>query len=190
MHALTNHRIRLLGLIGAALLLASCGMFSDEDPANASRRDDNAERLQTSQPAETMGYSPTIETINRWINTWEEPGKLSYVYLQGANGEILGYYILEGLPVSYCANVSPNFDIASRSNDPDLVVPAPAMDGVYYSGSGSCNTYYGFDAVTGNYIEYTAGLGINVLLFDQPMPNQANAQPLGYSTVEDVENDG
>lgn len=35
-----------------------------------------------------MKYSPTRETINKWIETWDKPGKLSYVYLQNANGEV------------------------------------------------------------------------------------------------------
>jgi hypothetical protein len=63
-------------------------------------------------------------------------------------------------------------------------VPAPGVDGVYYSG-GQCNSYYGKDATTGAYVEYTAGLGINVLLFDEPLPRQ-DVEPLGPTSVEDV----
>lgn len=138
-----------------------------------------------------MAYSPTRETINFWIDTWDEPGKLSFVYLQGANGEFLGYYVLEGLPVSYCAALTPTYETLEPHGDNDGVVsvPAPSMDGVYYVGGDQCNTYYGCDATSGAYIEYTAGLGINVLLFDEPMPRQEerNIQPLGDATVDNVE---
>jgi hypothetical protein len=51
------------------------------------------------------------------------------------------------------------------------------VDGVYYSG-GECNTYYGKDATTGSFIEYTVGLGINVLLYNQPLPNHPNVPNL------------
>jgi hypothetical protein len=136
-----------------------------------------------------MQHPITRISVNGWIATWDEPGKLAYVYLQGANGELLGYYILEGLPVSYCVSLTPTYtweDIPGDGSSTKAQVPAPAMDGVYYGGAGACNTYYGFDAGTGAYIEYTAGLGINVLLYDQPLPRQ-DVQPLGFSTIEDVE---
>lgn len=134
-----------------------------------------------------MDYSPTRETINFWVDTWDEPGKLSYVYLQSATGDLLGYYILKGLPVSYCAALTPTYDLLDVKGDdmgPALQVPSPGVDGAYYSG-GQCSSYYGQDATTGAYVEYTAGLGINVLLYDAPLPRQ-DVEPLGPSTVADV----
>src|SRR3546814_18270023 len=57
--------------------------------------------------AHTGTYSPTRETKNFWIDTWmKKPGKKSYVYIQNANGQY-GYYILKGLPVTYCVGLLP-----------------------------------------------------------------------------------
>jgi hypothetical protein len=181
----------VLGLL--AFVLAGAALAACEDGTAGSSQTDEAESRQNSydrqvagQPAESMGYSPSRDTINFWIKTWDQPGKLSFVYLQGANGEMLGYYVLEGLPVSYCASLTPNYEIVRRGDAGGamLAVPAPGVDGVYYSG-GQCNSYYGKDATTGAYVEYTAGLGINVLLFDEPLPRQ-DVEPLGPTSVEDV----
>jgi heat shock protein HslJ len=179
----------------AAALIATTALFAsgcnDQKKAANSERatvDDTFAKLQAAQPAHAMAYSPTRATKNFWIDTWgKSPKKLSYVYLQAAEGKMLGYYVLEGLPVSYCTSLVPTFDIDSDSNG-KVTTPRPSMDGTYSTGTGGCNSYYGKDATTGAYIEYTAGLGINVLLFDQPLPPQktGGAIALGPTSVTDV----
>lgn len=193
MHRLiSRHIIILLFAIGAlAFILAGCDSNHGEGTAQKKEQatqQSNYNRLVATEPAHTMNSSPTRATINDWIDTWSKPGKLSYVYLQNSSGQITGYYVLKGLPVSYCTSLTPNYKIVvpeiTGDNNVPLEVPAPAIDGVYYSG-GECNTYYGFDATTGAYVEYTAGLGINVLLYDQPLPPQklGDAIPLGPTNV-------
>lgn len=175
--------------IAVLLTASSC----DAEPSTARTESDiqqqNYADLAKSQPLETMDYSPTRETINAWIRTWgKEPGKLSYIYLLAGDGTYLGYYVLKGLPVSYCAMGSPTYvweDTPNDDNDVPEIVPAPGMDGAYYSG-GQCGTYYGIDATTGAYIEYTAGLGINVLLYEEPLPLQVKVEPLGPTSLDDV----
>lgn len=164
------------------LALSACS----EGDVDGQNRNASHDVMQENQPAQNMEYSPTRETINFWVDTWDEPGKLAYVYLQNPDGELLGYYVLEGLPVSYCAQISPNYQIEGSGNR--VVTPAPANDGAYY-GEGNCDTYYGKDATTGAYVEYTAGMGINVLLFDQPLEQYNGADPLGPTSVDDVEDD-
>lgn len=193
MRALITTR-RVLGALFTTLFLAvflvAC---TDSGPSSSEKESESRagsyDAQVAAQPAKRMEYSPTRETINFWIDTWDEPGKLSYVYLQSPDGSILGYYILKGLPVSMCAGLTPPYEVIRRGSESQMAVPAPGVDGVFYSG-GQCNTYYGQDA-SGLYVEYTAGLGINVLLFDQPMPPQeverrGGAHPLGFTSVEDV----
>lgn len=165
--------------------LAACG---GGQPAAQKResaiQQSSYDRLSKQQPAQTMNYSPTRASINFWIKTWDEPGKLAYVYLQAANGQLLGYYVFEGLPVSYCAGLTPSYRTIDQGDQgADLVVPAPSVDGVYYSG-GQCNAYYGKDATSGTYIEYTAGQGISALVYSEPLP-RADVQPLGFTTIKD-----
>lgn len=186
---------RALTLTAAlALGLASMSACTGErgSPAaqqrESTRQQQTYERLSAAQPARAMSYSPTRETINFWIDTWSKPGKLSYVYLQASNGQLVGYYIFKGLPVSYCAMLTPPYrwerhDVGESTGD--VQVPGPGMDGAYYSG-GQCSAYYGRDATTGSYIEYTVGTGISALVYERPLPRQ-DVEPLGYTQVEDVQ---
>ena len=171
-----------IAAVGVAVLaLTGC----TEPTADEKSRDDAYQKVMERQPGKTLEYSPTRETINFWVDTWNEEGKLSYVYLQNTSGDVIGYYVLKGLPVSYCAQISPPDYVDHGSSGSNVARKAPANDGAYY-GDGNCNTFYGQDATSGSYIEYTAGLGINVLLFDSPMPNQGDAKPLGPTSVDDV----
>lgn len=180
------HRfVKIAGAAVSALALALGATACEDgetDTATKERtiRNGGYDTLAGKQPAKTMQYSPTRETINFWVDTWNKPGKLSYVYLQNSEGKLIGYYVLKGLPVSYCSANTPNYEIWE---DPDengaLLLPAPGLDGTYEASGAACTTYYGQDATTGAYIEYTVGLGINVLLYDQPLPQHNNVPPLG-----------
>lgn len=187
MHRLTRHRrsrISIVALLLAiVLLLAACDDDKDDAQGKETSTGQSAyEKLVARQPAHDMTYSPTRNTVNFFIDTWgKNPNKLSYVYLQNANGDLLGFYTLRGLPVNYCVSLRPNYKIEKTEipgdNTAVLSVPAPSADGVYYGPGAGCSTYYGRD-VNGDYIEYTVGLGINVLLYDQPLPNRPNVPSL------------
>lgn len=186
-----NKKVAVIAALASVFALSAC----EEVPDDATEREDKSrsktyESLVDAQPAGTMRFSPTRATKNFWIETWDEPGKLSYVYLLNGNGEPFGYYILEGLPVTYCVGLIPPYKLLDPTGDgvtANLVVPGPSVDGTYSSGS-NCSTYYGKDAVTGAYIEYTAGLGINPFVYDQPAQQFADAQPLGDATLAKVKN--
>lgn len=184
-----RHKLKLAAAGIAVSALALVGCSETQKSSDEQTRDEAYSKVMKSQPGKTLDYSPTRETINFWVDTWNEPGKLSYVYLQNTSGDVIGYYVLKGLPVSYCAQISPP-DRMDAQHDGDstgtVVRKAPANDGAYY-GDGNCNTFYGQDATSGAYVEYTAGMGINVLLFDAPMPNQSDAKPLGPTSVKDVD---
>jgi hypothetical protein len=184
-----------IGLIICWLFLfgGGCSASNYNDTAagqeNATRKS-NYDRLVENQPAHTMTYSPTRETKNFWIDTWGEPGKLSYVYMMNGSGDIVGYYIFEGLPVSYGVSLIPPYELIWADlgqYDGQIVVPAPSIDGTYASAA-NVHTFYGKDALTGAYMEYYAGFGLNPLLHSEPVPLQkyAESQPMGAATFDDV----
>lgn len=178
----------ILAVPMTALILSACTSGKPSAVKQEQKTQQTSyEQLAAQEPAHSMQYSPTRKTINFWIDTWNKPGKLAYVYLQNANGDLIGYYVLIGPPVSMCTALTPTWQFVAQpdSDTKSHQVPAPGVDGVYYSG-GECNTYYGEDATSHAYIEYTAGLGINVLLYDQPLPNHPNVQPLGPTSIADV----
>jgi hypothetical protein len=183
--------IATLTVIGG-LILISASSCEEGQPSSAEReaesRSGSYDAQVEAQPGATMGYSPTRATINRWIETWNEPDKLAYVYLQAANGQLLGYFVFRGPPVSMCAALSPTYDLIEADLGDyhgDMLVPAPGVDGAYYSG-GQCNTEYGIDATTDTVIQYTIGSGINSIVYQEPLA-RADVEPLGTTTVEDVD---
>lgn len=181
----------LVAALTASILVTGGSCDGKNESSDREREVVNStfDKLQAAQPAHPMDWSPTRATKNFWIDTWgKTPGKLSYVYLQAADGHMTGYYVLEGLPVSYCTSLVPTFDVKSFSGGGGVVTPRQSMDGTWSTGSGGCNTYYGKDATTGAYLEYTVGLGNNILLFSQPLPPQkaSGAIALGPTRVEDV----
>jgi hypothetical protein len=154
-------------------LLAGCS-YSQPQPNGQQEEQKsgqkNYDRLVAQDPAHDLNYSYTRKTINFWTDTWGKPGKNAYLYLMNNEGKVIAYAVLDGPPVSMCTSLRPNYQFVDPKGDGvnDLFqVPAPGTDGAFYSG-GECNTYYGKDAATGAYVQYTAGQGINPLLRDQP----------------------
>lgn len=188
-----RHRLVLLiAIVLSALAIVACEPENhDEQDATKSeqqKQSDTYQSLVETQPARGMSYSPSRDTANKWAETWEEQGKLSYVYLIDSVGHQVGYYILKGLPVNYCASLTPPDKVERHDfyeNGVAVTRSAPAIDGMYYGGS-NCQQYYGYDAVSGAYLEFTGGGSFNYLLSDQPMTN-VDSQPLGDATIESVE---
>lgn len=168
-------------LVILALALSACsGGQPTSQQSESNRQQSSYDKLVAADPAHEMNYSPTRKTINFWVDTWNKPGQLAYVYLQNANGDLIGYFVLDGPPVSMCTALTPNYRFVNPDGDQANTlyqVPAPGIDGVYYSG-GECNTYYGKDATTGAYVEFTLGQSMNLLLFNEPMTNHPNVENL------------
>lgn len=169
----------VVALVGG-LALTSCTDSSQDKETRAKQA--NYDHLVALQPAGRMEYSPTREAINQWVQTWGKRGKLSYVYIQNAKGEY-GYFIMKGLPVPRCKMLTPPERVEDAA-----VLSQPGMDGTYTTGS-TCNAYYGFDATTNAYMEFTVGTNQSFFLFDKPMtmPEYASAKQLGPTSVKDVE---
>lgn len=183
----------LAGIVSVAVLgsmASTCGGSDSKTPSRAketTRVENNYDKLVNNQPAHSGSYSPTRETKNFWIDTWmKDPSKLSYVYI--TNGDKTGYFVLKGLPVSYCTSLLPpeqyhRFDMG-EDGSAGLLLKAPSMDGTYSSGA-DCTTKYGKDATTGAYVEFTVGQNQSYFLYDQPMPSvYPNAEPKGPTKIE------
>jgi hypothetical protein len=178
-----------LAALAIAIGFAACGETNASQKSEATTRQHSYDHLVKEEPAHTMEVSPTRKTINFWIDTWgHDPDKLSYVYLQAENGQLTGYYIFKGLPVSECAALTPNYELIDTPGDGDDVknqqVPAPGVDGVYYSG-GQCAVLYGRDATTNAFMEFSISGGQSFQLYDRPLPRQ-DVEPLGFTSIEEI----
>ena len=160
--------IAAAAVVVAALGVAGCTMEPDAQDRENKTRQNGFDTLQAKQPGTTMNYSPTRNGVNFFVEKWgQDPNKVSYVYLLNMQGDVIGYYVLKGLPISYCAQLYPPTrpDWGSGSVTQN---PQPAVDGAYYSGNG-CQQYYGIDANTNSYVEWSIGGGISFLVHEQPI---------------------
>lgn len=187
--------------VAAALtagVMAACSGGDNGSKASASAGSDAGAAKKAEQAAQDADYAtavaqvpaahcdgrcPSRATVNFWIDIWKVPGQLDFVYYR-ENGQTTGYYVFAGPPVSLCTSITPPYTTkkinadGSGGADEDVIVSAPGMDGVYYSG-GDCNRLYGKDATTGRYIGFMIGYGASIVESTTPMPQYAQAPKLG-----------
>lgn len=183
--------------LAIAALTACTGEGEPKTAENeAEIRDSVYEYLADNYPIDPADYSNDRKNIDFWVETWataeNSEGKLAYVYLLDMEGDLVGYYITDGLPTAKCKMGTPPYDFENRddvSGNSDQLVPAPSLTGTYSTGSGECSIYYAKDALTGSYMEWMAGGGLNQLVYDQPLPLPEGVNPpaLGFTELEDVE---
>lgn len=165
--------VSLTIVVITALMLVACDSVESER-GEVDTRQGNYNKLVEMEPALEVTNPKTRETVNFFTETWNQEGQLAYVYLQNSEGNMIGYYALDGPPVSMCTALTPP-DRQKYADSPIRV--APSIDGVFRS-SEDCSRYYGKDATTGAYVEFTVGMGINMLLYTEPLDNHPNVENL------------
>lgn len=180
MRSLLKNKLLIVTMLLIVGFLVACEEESEAERSERQVKTDNYNRLTKEEPAKEVTNPKTRETINFFTETWNKKDQLAYVYLQNSEGKMIGYYVLDGAPVSMCTSITQDYEIKHSNSEGRVVVPAPAIDGVY-RGNEDCSRYYGKDATTGAYIEFTTGMGINMLLYTEPLENTGaiNLAPSG-----------
>lgn len=72
-----------------------------------------------------------------------------YIYIQGDQGNTIGYFVGQTYPLSTCDFLS-STQITDSNSSGRVVLTAPSLDGIYYGGSGASGgcDYFFFDAAT------------------------------------------
>lgn len=167
----------VLLLFVSMVVLSACTVEQNAQEKETETQQNNYKELVEKEAAKAMTNPKTRETINFWVDTWNKKDQLAYVYLQNSSGDMIGYYVLDGPPVSMCAMLTPNYKIETKGTDGIASVPAPGIDGVYRGGE-DCSRYFGKDATNDAYVEFTVGMGINMLLYTEPLSNHPNVDNL------------
>ena len=200
MHRTRRVTVAALAAIGLGVALGASDCEGEQPSAQeqlSEQQQDALEALIDAFPVSDPDWSNDRRNIDRWVDKWATAevaeGKLSYVLLMDMEGDLVGYYILDGLPTAKCRMSTPPYDFIENTGDgdsiPDWQVEAPSLSGTW-GGSGECNVYFGFDALTGTYLEWMSGGGINQLVYEEWNGLPEGVEPpmaLGDSTFEDVE---
>lgn len=177
MRGLLNKKFMAILLVSVMVVLAACEEGDSAQKKEMDTQQSTYTKLTEIEPAKEMTNPKTRETVNFWTETWNQRDQLAYVYLQNSEGSMIGYYVLDGPPVSMCTSLTPNYEIKHKNSEGRVVVPAPGIDGVYRSAE-DCSRYFGKDATNGSYVEFTVGMGINMLLYTEPLTNHPNVENL------------
>lgn len=97
-----------------------------------------------------------------------------YVYLLGQNGNVIGYYIAQTVPINSCNFLSSTEKIWAGSNGASQILTAPSLDGMYYGGGGAssgCDSWFFFDEATNALIQIR---GMNFYAADEPLLLEAD----------------
>src|SRR5699024_7914809 len=115
-------------IVVIAVVMAACEE-SEAEKSEKDVQDGNYTSLVELEPAKEVTNPKTRETVNFCTETWNEQGQLAYVYLQNSDGKMIGYYVLDGPPVSMCTALTPPDRLAGNYSDATLR-QAPGIDGV------------------------------------------------------------
>ena len=131
-------------------MVAACASTPDDLKVAATTQSEVMTAATQAVPAYQPGDFPAREDIN-WYLQETEARTTWYVYAINREGRPIFYVVSDMKPRNICISITAPDRIVDR-HEGDVVVSAPALDGVYYGGAG-CDAYYLRDATTGNFIE-------------------------------------
>jgi hypothetical protein len=167
--------IAMVGLLGACYP-------EDSTSQGAAAQEDVMTRALAEVPVPTVEQFTTRQTVARWVETANNPDQTHYVYAMLPGVGYVGYYVADSAPVNICVSLTPPQRYYRGNNSNYQLGAAPALDGVYYGGSG-CDMWYFFDASTGAKIE----MGGQMAFFTTNLPLDIDVPRLSMRVVTEDE---
>ena len=177
---------RLMIVLGLGVILLIAAIACEESDSGQQREDSIETRTEQFAKAEALYPVPKQENfplraeLVKFTERQDLINHPTYVYILADTGQIVGYYVAKTFPISICAFLSSTEDVRT-SNNGNLILTAPSLDGIYYGGAGSssaCNGWFFFDQATDALIEI---IGVNIFVSDQPL--QVDVEPFKVEVV-------
>lgn len=167
----------------AALMLMGAGCFDEPvGPSSGNveqnHTEENQKRLIEQQPPVSLTWSLERENINKKTKLWNDPNKVSYIYLVNY-GKVMAFYTIKGKVSSVNSQITNSEQLTWRCVNPDGTyssnaacndwnqrivsgqIPSPAEDGSY----GTNGDAIFFFTTEGAYVEWAG----DYMLADQPL---------------------
>ena len=152
------------------LIVAITGCIGNEkSTANIEQEqtEKNQSALLKSQPPVHLDWSLERENINKRTTLWNDPNKVSYIYLVNY-GKIMAFYVVKGKVSSVNSQITNPQQLATRRyprqagfDYAEGVLPSPAEDGSY----GTNGDAVFFFTTDGAYVEWMG----DYMLCDKPL---------------------
>lgn len=140
----------------------------------ARRSETIQKHLTEAQPQPQLDYSLERENLIERVNRWNDPNKLSYIYLLGMDGNVVGYFPIKGKVSSVNSALSAPEQLVDdpntrwKENSQSQVLSSPQEDGSY----GTNGDAVFFFLTDGTYMEWAG----TYLLSDEPI--KLNVEPI------------
>lgn len=191
----------LFAVLGSALLLGACSETVDTSKEDSTqtgmdaamdygqnsvgieaRRSETIQKhLTDSQPQPQLDFSLERDNLIQRVERWNDPNKLSYIYLLGENGNVVGYFPMKGKVSSVNSALSAPEQLVDdpntrwKENSQSQILSSPQEDGSY----GENGDAIFFFLTDGTYMEWAG----SYLLSDEPI--KLNVEPIMTYDVQD-----
>ena len=132
-------------------LFVSCALPQSQEDLNKQQTKQDQVSVQSralaAQPVPAVNYFLERKTVAKWVERWDKPSVVCYVYLI-SQGQFIGYYVSDGKPVSTQSYLIPEDKIEYAGSA--QVRQAQDIDGTY----GSNNPGIRFFTASGIAVEY------------------------------------
>lgn len=149
----------------------------DSEPTATQVSNENNEAI--AQAAQRAYPTPMVDnfierkTVSEWVERWDTPFIITYVYLFSF-GNCIGYYVCDGKPASTQSYLEPE----ERYYMNGATLQTPSLDGTY----GADQVGWIFFDHEGRAVSWQ-GQGASILFTDTPLPDSFGAKLLGTGTV-------
>jgi hypothetical protein len=188
-------KVICIGLIFMSLSLVGCGEEKKSNPTATNNLQKSAEqvaqnqsKLETLQPAPSIEYSNARDALIKRATTFNDPNKVSYIYLISKQGTVMAFYTVKGTVVPLSSYLVPDDNIvkdpyydytgstssSAVTKSQGLVIQNPDIDGTYGS-NGDGIFFYTTDDV---YVQWNG----EYMLCDAPL--KLTTQPVLTREIE------
>lgn len=152
-----------LVILATGVIVIACGREPSVQEVDKQAQEDILSRAQASEPVYQIQNFLSREAINEWLKRVDVPNKLWYIYLLSDSGAMIGYHVSRTIPLSYGVSITNPAQRITGSWG-NVVMPAPGLDGVFYTGSDP-SIHFCFDAETDALITFSC----EFVYYDMPL---------------------
>ena len=162
-----NKKLFAIPILGLVLFGGGCKVEKLTANLEQDKTEINQSRLLERQPPTTLEWSLERENINKRTKLWNNPNKVSYIYLVNF-GKVMAFYTIKGKVSSVNSQITNpaqltlrRIEVVGGSSNVEGVLPSPAEDGSY----GTNGDAIFFFTTEGAYVEWRG----DYMLADQPL---------------------
>lgn len=162
----TIKKICVIFLVFGLLGLQGCRSDKGTAEKEQERTEENQSKLLKIQPPVQLDWSLERENINKRTMLWNNPNKISYIYLVNY-GKVMSFFTIKGKVSSVNSQITNPAQLAHRvyhylgRNLQEGILPSPAEDGSY----GTNGDAIFFFTTDGTYVEWAG----DYMLCDKPL---------------------